>query len=66
MLIERTQKNTGNTVAVMGGHKGLKVARRVIEDCMLNVAHPVYHVKALMIKRELAKDPAMADENWDR
>ncbi|KAI8470460.1 MAG: hypothetical protein J3K34DRAFT_521360 [Monoraphidium minutum] len=55
----------GNTVAVMGGFKGLKVARRVIEDCMKNI-HPIYHVKALMIKRELAKDPAMAEENWDR
>ncbi|GBF88792.1 KRR1 small subunit processome-like protein [Raphidocelis subcapitata] len=55
----------GNTVAVMGPFKGLKVARRVIEDAMRNI-HPVYHVKALMIKRELAKDPAMAEENWDR
>ena len=55
----------GNTVAVMGGYKGLKVARRVIEDCMRNV-HPIYHIKALMIKRELAKDPAMAGENWER
>jgi hypothetical protein len=34
----------GNTVAVMGPYKGLKVARRVIEDAMRNV-HPVYHVK---------------------
>lgn len=29
----------------MGGFKGLKVARRVIEDCMKNV-HPIYHIKA--------------------
>jgi hypothetical protein len=28
----------------MGGFKGLKVARRVIEDCMKNV-HPIYHIK---------------------
>lgn len=44
----------GNTVAVMGDYKGLKQVRRVVEDCMHNV-HPVYHVKTLMIKRELAK-----------
>lgn len=55
----------GNTVACMGGFKGLKQARRIIEDCMKNV-HPVYNIKALMIKRELAKDPELKEENWDR
>ena len=43
----------------------MRQARKVVEDCMHNV-HPIYHVKTLMIKRELAKDPAMAGENWDR
>lgn len=28
--------------------------------------HPVYHIKELMIKRELAKNPELAGENWDR
>ena len=34
-------------------------------DCINNV-HPIYHIKTLMIKRELAKNPAMANENWER
>lgn len=56
----------GNTVSAMGSFKGLKACRRVVEDCMRNAVHPIYHVKALMIRRELAKDPAMAEESWDR
>jgi ribosomal RNA assembly protein len=55
----------GNTVAVMGPYKGLKEVRRVITDCMHNI-HPIYNIKELMIKRELAKDPALANENWGR
>ncbi|GIL47748.1 hypothetical protein Vafri_3931 [Volvox africanus] len=55
----------GNTVAAMGPYKGLKQIRKVVEDCIKNV-HPIYHIKTLMIKRELAKDPALAEENWER
>lgn len=55
----------GNTVSAMGPFKGLKEVRRVVEDCMNNV-HPIYHVKELMIKRELAKDPNLKNENWAR
>jgi len=55
----------GNTVSVMGTHKGIKQARNVVIDCMKNI-HPVYNIKQLMIKRELAKDPKLANEDWTR
>ncbi|SCU94952.1 LAMI_0F00320g1_1 [Lachancea mirantina] len=55
----------GNTVSAMGPYKGLKEVRRVVEDCMKNV-HPIYHIKELMIKRELAKRPELAEEDWSR
>ncbi|SCV02804.1 LANO_0G00342g1_1 [Lachancea nothofagi CBS 11611] len=55
----------GNTVSAMGPFKGLKEVRRVVEDCMKNV-HPIYHIKELMIKRELSKRPDLAEEDWSR
>jgi ribosomal RNA assembly protein len=55
----------GNTVSVMGPYKGLKEVRRIVENCMHNI-HPIYHIKELMIKRELAQKPELAHEDWSR
>jgi ribosomal RNA assembly protein len=49
----------------MGPYKGLKEARKIIIDCIKNI-HPIYHIKQLMIKRELAKDETLKEENWNR
>lgn len=55
----------GNTVSVMGNITGLKRVRTVVIECMQNV-HPIYNIKKLMIKKELAENPEMAGQNWDR
>lgn len=56
----------GNTVSAMGSFKGLKQVRRIVEDCIQNKLHPIFHIKNLMVKRELEKIPDLAHESWDR
>lgn len=55
----------GQTVSALGPYKGLQQVRKVVEDTMRNI-HPVYSLKALMLKRELAKNPKLKNENWER
>jgi ribosomal RNA assembly protein len=55
----------GHSVAAIGSPHGLATVQQVANDCMQNI-HPVYHIKTLMVKRELQKNPNLAHENWDR
>lgn len=55
----------GTTVSALGPYKGLQQVREIVNDTMENV-HPIYNIKALMIKRELMKDPKLRGEDWSR
>ncbi|XP_053097895.1 KRR1 small subunit processome component homolog isoform X2 [Pangasianodon hypophthalmus] len=55
----------GNTVSALGPYSGLKEVRKVVVDTMKNI-HPIYNIKTLMIKRELASDPELRTQSWER
>ncbi|XP_073718452.1 KRR1 small subunit processome component homolog isoform X1 [Misgurnus anguillicaudatus] len=55
----------GNTVSALGPYGGLKEVRKVVLDTMKNI-HPIYNIKTLMIKRELANDPELRTQSWER
>ncbi|XP_078423845.1 KRR1 small subunit processome component homolog isoform X1 [Cetorhinus maximus] len=55
----------GNTVSALGPYSGLKEVRKVVIDTLKNI-HPIYNIKTLMIKRELAKDAELRTQNWER
>ena len=56
----------GNTVSAIGPYKGLSNVRKVVEDCLLHNIHPVFNIKRLLIQKELASNPTLAEQSWER
>lgn len=56
----------GTTVSCVGSSRGVSAVRRIVTECMESNVHPVQHIKALMIKRELENIPELANEDWTR
>lgn len=55
----------GKTVSAIGSPRGIKTVRKLVVNCMSNI-HPIYEIKRLMIMRELARNPELADKDWSR
>lgn len=55
----------GMTVSVIGPARGVRDVRNIVIKTMKNV-HPIFEIKTLMIKNELAKNPLLKNESWDR
>uniref|UniRef100_H0XWN2 KRR1 small subunit processome component n=1 Tax=Otolemur garnettii TaxID=30611 RepID=H0XWN2_OTOGA len=55
----------GNTVSAIGPFSGLGGGQDVVLDTMKNI-HPIYNIKTLMIKKELAKDSELQSQSWER
>jgi len=52
------------TVAIVGGFAGIEKVRKLVLDNMRRNIHPVYGIKELMSRRELAKDPTKSGTDW--
>uniref|UniRef100_A0A8C5KMM9 KRR1 small subunit processome component n=1 Tax=Jaculus jaculus TaxID=51337 RepID=A0A8C5KMM9_JACJA len=55
----------GNSVSAIGPFNGLQEIQKVVLDTMKNI-HPIYNIKTLMIKQELAKDSELRTQSWER
>ena len=64
-FVKRRQRLLGPNGNTLKAIELLTQCYVIITDCMNNI-HPIYHIKTLMIKRELAKDEKLKNENWDR
>lgn len=52
-------------MSIIGGWKNIMLCKEIVIDCFLNI-HPAYHIKDLMVKKELSKDSKLKEEEWDR
>ncbi|KAL5102955.1 hypothetical protein TcWFU_005644 [Taenia crassiceps] len=56
----------GKTVAVVGPYDGLKKVRQVVNECIFDNVHPVYHIKRFVIIQKLMSDPNKKNISWTK